>query len=305
MQNKIYTLLSGDFKASHFIRIGENHNISLYVGKDEMGRYAFDFRGRFKVLRTKSSEVISVTYINSGDENFLRFSLETPALLEYFCTFCEDLITSTQVISDDETAYQTLRARYFSWKKLFKPNHGNLTEIEIMGLIGELLFLRDEMIPTKGLEAALDSWIGPEKTHKDFSYDNDWYEVKAINYGKESVHISSIEQLDGNSDGYLIVYSLERMSPSFNGIKLNTLVNELIATIRPSHHKETFLAKLSLYGFDFSPENDNLVYDLKSVSSYRVDSTDFPRVTKDLLPAPIIKVQYDIILSEIEKFKVS
>ena len=170
MQIKIYTLLSGDFKASHFIRIGENHNISLYVGKDEMGRYAFDFRGRFKVARTKSSEVISVTHINSGDEKFIRFSLENPALLEYFCTFCEDLITSTQVISDDETAYQTLRARYFSWKQLFKPNHGNLTEIEVMGLIGELLFFRDEMIPTKGLDAALDSWIGPEKTHKDFSY---------------------------------------------------------------------------------------------------------------------------------------
>ena len=47
-----------------------------------------------------------------------------------------------------------------------------------MGLIGELLFLRDEMIPTKGLDAALESWMGPEKTHKDFSYDNDWYEVK-------------------------------------------------------------------------------------------------------------------------------
>ena len=76
MQIKIYTLLSEDFKASHFIRIGENHNISLYVGKDEMGRYAFDFRGRFKVARTKSSEVISVTHINSGDENFIRFSLE-------------------------------------------------------------------------------------------------------------------------------------------------------------------------------------------------------------------------------------
>ena len=101
------------------------------------------------------------------------------------------------------------------------------------------------------------------------------------------------------------MYSMERMSPSFNGIKLNALVNELIAMIKPSHHKETFLAKLSLYGFDFSPENDNFVYDLKSVSSYRVDNADFPRVTRDLLPDPIIKVQYDIILSEIEKFKVS
>lgn len=304
MQIKIYTLLSGDFKASHFIRIGENHNISLYVGKDEMGRYAFDFRGRFKVARTKSSDVISVTHINSGEENYIRFSLENPALLEYFCTFCEDLVSSTQVISDDETAYQTLRARYFSWKQLFKPNHGNLSEIEVMGLIGELLFIRDEMIPTKGLDAALDSWMGPEKTHKDFSYDKDWYEVKTINFGKESVHISSIEQLDGINEGYLAVYTLERMSPSFNGFKLNALVNELIAMISPSHLKETFLAKLCLYGFDFSPENDNFVYDLKSAIIYRVDNANFPRVTREMLPDSIIKVQYDIILSEIDSFKI-
>lgn len=305
MQNRIYTLLSGDFIASHFIRIGKNHNINLYVGKDELGRYSFDFRGSFKVARTKSSEVISVTHIRCDDEIFLRFSLENPALLEYFCTFCEDLLISTQVINDDETAYQILRSRYFSWKQLFRPNHGNLTEIEIMGLIGELLFLRDEMIPNKGLDAALDSWTGPEKAHKDFSFKNDWYEVKAISFGKESVHISSIEQLDSANEGFLIIYSLERMSPSFNGIKLNALVNELISVITSVHQKEIFLAKLGLYGFDFSSENDNFVYDLKSITSYRITGEDFPRVTRELLPESIIKVQYDIILSEIERFKVS
>ena len=305
MQNRIFTILSGEFEASHFIRVGDNHNISIYVGKDEMGRYSLDFRGRFKVARTKSSEVISVTHINSGEENFIRFSLENPALLECFCTFCEDLLSSTHVISDDETAYQTIRSRYFSWKQLFKPNHGNLTEIEIMGLIGELLFLRDNMIPTKGLEAALDSWSGPEKTHKDFSYENDWYEIKTIHFGKESVHISSIEQLDSSNSGYLIIYSLEKMSPSFNGIKLNALVNEIIALISPAQHKETFLAKLSLFGFDFSPENDNYVYDLKSIVSYIVDSNEFPRVTKNSVPVSIIKVQYDILVSDLEQFKVS
>ena len=304
MKIKILTILSGDFEASHFIRIGENHKINLYVGKDEYGKYSFDFRGKFKPAKTKSSEVICVTHIQGNDENFLRFSLENPALLEYFCTFCEDLVASTQVIIDDETAYQTLRARYFSWKQLFKPNHGNLTEYEIMGLIGELLFLRDEMIPTKGLDTAIDSWTGPEKTHKDFSYDYDWYEVKTISFGKESVRISSIEQLDGNNDGYLILYFVERMSPSFNGLKLNSLVNELISMIKGNNQKETFLAKLSLYGFDFSPDNENYVYDLKSMAAYKVNQDGFPRVTREILPESIIKVQYEILLSDLDAYRV-
>ena len=32
MQTKIFTILSGDIPASHFIRIGNNRNINIYVG---------------------------------------------------------------------------------------------------------------------------------------------------------------------------------------------------------------------------------------------------------------------------------
>ena len=94
MQTKIFTILSGDIPASHFIRIGNNRNINIYVGRDEYGRYSFDFRGSFKISKTKSSEIISVSHINCNNDIFLRFSLERPSLLEYFCTFCEDLMSS-------------------------------------------------------------------------------------------------------------------------------------------------------------------------------------------------------------------
>ena len=305
MQNKIFSILSGEIPASHFIRIGENRNVNIYVGRDEFGCFSFDFRGKFKMAKTRSSEVISVSHISCEDETFLRFSLEKAELLECFCAFCEDLVSSTIVINDDETAYQTLRNRYFSWKQLFKPNHANLSEIEIMGLIGELLFLKGVMIPEKGFDKALDSWTGPEKTHKDFSFDDEWYEVKTISAGKESVHISSLEQLDSNVCGSLVVYTLEKMSTTYNGLKLNSIVNEIIASIGSTVQKDLFLAKLSLYGFDFSSENDNYVYDLKSLSIYKVEGDDFPRVVRDKLPEAINKVQYDIMLSNIEEYKIS
>lgn len=305
MQNKLYTILSGGFSACHFIRVGENRSVNTYVGRDELGRFSFDFRGKFKATKIKSSDVIMVSHISSGDETFLRFSLENPDLLEYFCAFCEDLISSTGVIDDDETAYQVLRTRYFSWKKLFKPNHGNLSEFEIMGLIGELKFLRDVMIPEKGLTKALESWTGPEKSHKDFSYEDEWYEIKAISAGKESVHISSIEQLDSTVSGALVVYALEKMSSAYNGIKLNTLVGDIAESISSTCQKDYFLAKLALYGFVFSPENDNFVYDLKTMSVYHVEGEGFPRVKRNTLPKAIVKVQYDIVLSDIEKFKIS
>ena len=225
--------------------------------------------------------------------------------MTYFCTFCQDLLESVRVTYDDETAYHTLRSRYYSWRQLFRPDNARMTESEIMGLIGELLFLRDYMIPVRGIDVALDSWMGPEKTHKDFSDQQDWFEVKTISFGKESVRISSIEQLDSDVDGTLIVYELEKMSPSYEGIRLNKLVNSIISMLANASQRETFMAKLQLFGFDFSNENDNLVFALRNEYRYRVDTVMFPRLHRAILPDAITRVQYELLLSEIEQFNIN
>ena len=292
-----------DFPSCHFIRLGENRHLSLYIGRDDNARYSFDFRGKYKPIKISSSDVIAVEQYKDGDLLTLRFSLENNNLLEYFCTFCQDLLDSVCAIGEDETAYHTLRSRYYSWRQLFRPDNAGMTESEMMGLIGELLFLRDRMIPERGIDIALDSWTGPEKTHKDFSDQHDWYEVKTISFGKESVRISSIEQLDSDTDGTLIIYELEKMSPSYEGIRINHLVNSIIALLVNTSQREIFMAKLQLYGFEFSNENDNLVFSLKSIFEYKVDTENFPRLHRALLPNAITRAQYELLLTEIEPFK--
>jgi len=302
--NDVYKTFREDFPSRHFIRFGENRHLSLFIGRDDDARYSFDFRGKYKPVRISSSDVIAVEQYQDGDSMTLRFSLENCELLEYFCTFCQDLLDSVRVTNDDETAYHTLRSRYYSWRQLFRPDNARLTESEIMGLIGELLFLKDKMVPQRGIDVALDSWMGPEKTHKDFSDQQDWFEVKTITFGKESVRISSIEQLDSDKEGTLVIYELEKMSPSYDGIKLNQLVNNIIALLKNTHQRETFMAKLQLYGFDFSNENDNLVFAVRSQHSYRVDVNAFPRIHRALLPDAITRVQYELLITEIETFKI-
>lgn len=301
--NEVYKTFREDFPSRHFIRFGENRYLSLYLGRDDDARYSFDFRGKYKPVRISSSDVIAVEQFQNGDVYTLRFSLENNDLLEYFCTFCQDLLDSVKVTSEDESAYHTLRSRYYSWRQLFRPDNGRMTEAEIMGLIGELLFLRDYMIPERGIDMALESWMGPEKTHKDFSCQQDWFEIKTISFGKESVRISSVEQLDSDIEGALIVYELEKMSPSFDGIKINQLVNSIIALLKNPSQRELFMAKLQLYSFEFSNENDNLVFALKNTYKYRIDVVDFPRLHRSLLPNAITRVQYELLLSEIESFK--
>lgn len=303
--NEIYKTFREDFPSRHFIRFGDNRHISLYIGRDDDARYSFDFRGKYKPVRISSSDVIAVEQYKDGELLTLRFSLENNDLLEYFCTFCQDLLESVRVTNDDETAYHTLRSRYYSWRQLFRPDNARMNESEIMGLIGELLFLRDYMIPERGIDVALDSWMGPEKTHKDFSDQQDWFEIKTVGFGKESVRISSIEQLDSDVDGTLVVYELEKMSPSYEGIKLNQLVNNIISLLTNSSQRETFIAKLQLYNFDFSNEYDSIVFALRGRNIYRVDTENFPRLHRIMLPDAISRVQYELLLSEIESFKLN
>ena len=304
IHNDIYKTFKEDFPSRHFIRFGENRHLSLYIGRDDDARYSLDFRGKYKPVRISSSDVIAVEQYKEGDTLTLRFSLENNDLLEYFCTFCQDLLDSVKVTNEDETAYQTLRSRYYSWRQLFRPDNSRMTEAEIMGLIGELLFLRDYMIPKRGIDTALDSWMGPERTHKDFSDQSDWFEVKTINFGKESVRISSIEQLDSDIEGTLVVYELEKMSPSFDGILLNQLVNNIISLLSNASQRETFMDKLQLFGFDFSNENDNLVFAIRSERMYRVNPLTFPRIQRNMLPDAITRVQYELSLTDIEPYKI-
>lgn len=301
--NEIYKTFREEFPSRHFIRFGDNRHLSIYIGRDDDARYSFDFRGKYKPVRITSSDVIAVEQYMQGDLLTLRFSLENSDLLEYFCTFCQDLMDSVRVTSDDEAAYQTLRSRYYSWRQLFRPDNARMTEAEIMGLIGELLFLKDYMIPERGIDVALESWMGPEKTHKDFSDQQDWFEIKTISFGKESVRISSVEQLDSDIDGALVIYELEKMSPSFDGIKLNQLTNNIIASLQSASQREVFIDKLQLFGFDFSNEYDNLVFALRGEHKYKVDTNNFPRIHRDMLPDAIARVQYDLLLTEIEPFK--
>lgn len=302
--NSILHKFREGFQNSQFLRIGDNRDLRIYIGRDEQGRFSFDFRGKFTPTRLVGAEVILVTHLRDADADdfFLRFSLANPELLEHFCTFCQDLIDATSTIADDATAYKKLCGRFIAWKKLFKPSYGKLTEIEIMGLIGELLFLRNRLFPKYGIEKAVSSWMGPEKMHKDFSVDDMWYEVKTTNVGKETVHISSIEQLDGDTSGHLVVYGLERMSPSYDGIKLNSLVFSIMEQIGSEFMKEVFVEKLASFDYHYNEEYDNLVYEARSEDTYEVRD-DFPRMKRCDLPIAIGKAQYDLVLTELEAYK--
>lgn len=209
----------------------------------------------------------------------------------------------TEPLQDSITCYRLLRDRYLQWKKLFiNAKKDLLSEFQILGLIGEILFLKEFLIPKYGEKVALQGWSGQELTHKDFSYDKEWYEIKTILDASVSIKISSLEQLDSDLPGKLSVYKLEKMSPEFTGISLNSLVHETAESFSGTELRDTFLDKVSSQGFSFREEYDDFVYRQKEIMHFCVDG-DFPRLCRKDVPKAILKATYEIALTEMAPFK--
>lgn len=282
-----------------FTRISPLHIIDLFIGIDEQGRYAIKYRGNFTpVPRIKSVAGIEINQYQNENFNTLQFSLTDNDNKELFFTFCEDIIEATRVASDKSHAYNTILNRYYSWKKMFSAPKKMLSESEIMGLMGELLFLRDFLFEKYGKGEALNSWSGQELTHKDFSYNDKWYEVKAIHSGKTSVKISSLEQLQSINDGELVVFSLEKMSSSYDGIKINALALNILTSLEFDAQKDQFLEAILSRGFTFDDNYDESVFALISMTRYLVNSS-FPRLTSEDVNEAILKAQYDLSLASL------
>ena len=288
-------------KANYFSRVDADHLLELHIGLDEHGRKAIELRANYTPRKVTGTASIEVNQYKKEEYNTIRFSLCDPNISTLFYKFCEDLIEQTRFLHDKTEGYTAICNRFFQWKKLFVSERNKfLTENEIMGLIGELLFL-EAKAEEIGPNDALKGWSGQELTHKDFSYNEEWFEVKTVSRGKPTVKISSLEQLDSEKDGELVVYFLEKMSEAYDGITLNKLVLQIADLFNDSESKDDYLAKVALHGYAYNNFYDGFVYEVSSCNKYYVDST-FPRLTRNNVPKDIAKASYEIILANINIF---
>ena len=185
---------------------------------------------------------------------------------------------------------------------MFRTNSDILSEPEIKGLIGELLFIKHHLFPRVGKTKAIGAWSGAEKTRKDFAFDQEWYEIKTIDFGKDTVHISSIEQLDSPIEGSLVIFQVERMAEEYDGICLNKLVTVILNEITSIYDKDIFMSKLQDAHYSYNPKYDEYVYELRSVDEYLV-TLDFPRITRNEISPAIAKASFDLTIAEISHHK--
>ncbi len=279
-----------------------SHPLKFFIGIDEQNRKTVVLINPSKPDKIKKTSAIDVDSVKTNNNEYrLSFHLNDNSMEGIFFKFCDDLVDSTRAVPDESIGMTLVCKRYNLWKRLFyKLSKPVLSEKQQMGLIGELLFLKDDMLKVHESHDAISSWSGCDKTHKDFSIGEEWYEIKSYTVNKLTIDISSIEQLDSDKPGTLVVYEFEKMSEEYNGITLNTVVNDVLSMI-DENDEELLLDKLKAAGYEVSEEYDKCCFRNVSKHYYNVNDK-FPKISSKDLPSSIVELQYEILKKDLASF---
>lgn len=299
---RIRSLLENQESESYSRYDGE-HPFDVYLGVDHSGRKSLALVMNARRERITSTKTIDAQFYKREDGKLmLCFSLVDDQFRDIFYKFCEDIIESTR-LNHKEDGFAPVIERWETWLKFFTKTSLPLSENEILGIIGEVYFLQNVLIPKFGQDVALESYIGTDRAHKDFEVKDTWYEVKSIHNGVRSVKISSIEQLDSSQDGHLEILTFDQgSSTNENSITLNSIVT----SFRNSLERKWQLMldeKMRKVGYIEDERYDECIYLFVSVDEYRV-TPEFPKISKSDLPIGIAKASYEIDISAIQGFKV-
>ena len=287
-----------------FRRVSNSHPLDLYIGKDVSARPTLLLISSNEPSHIFSSKLIGVHAGKRADERWaLSFSLSDPKFEDIFYHFCDDIVESSADISDRDKGTLFICGRYVKWQELLKKNSsGLLSFAEIKGLVGELTFLKRVLFEKYTPQKALLSWIGPYKADQDFVCPESWYEVKAVVSGAESVHISSVEQLDTEMPGELVIVYLDKTSRSDpNRITLNNLVDEITENLPSGDERRILRDILIEQGYIHRDEYDEYAFKYAGHTRYAVTG-DFPALRRKDIPESVTNAQYTISLASISEY---
>lgn len=289
-----------------FRRLKIDHLLDFYLGYDENGHYAFMIVCTDKPPLQSDMRSIKIKVRSRDDGKWSLFLvLDEVRLFDVFSLLCDDLISSSSHAASSVPSLKTLFSRLAGWRELLeKGDAGLLTESQIRGLAGELIYLK-YLMQHVGEVAAVGSWVGPLMADQDFQLDGKAWEVKTVRPGSNSVQIASERQLDCNSREIdLVVVQIAGADPSLeNTFTLNRLVHEIENLLAPFFDaKLVFSQSLFKAGFLSRAEYDSYHMVVRDISTYEI-LPGFPCLTVAKLPAGLSRVSYTLDLSLCVPFK--
>ena len=245
---------------------------------------------------------VDISYQEYGQPNqnkdlFIQLICRNSAYSEIFTRIIPDILNDYD--NSDRVMSLSLNRVFQKWKAfLADMQKRKLSEEDITGLIGELLFL-GKLWEKCGSEA-LRFWVADEGGN-DFVSETTLAEIKATTRGKHQHVINGIDQLlDSPGKQKFIVSLIFARNAGETGLCLPDLVQHFEALLTEEFEKtEIFFKNLANRGYDptAADEYSEYYYSLIRGAFFRVDE-NLPRLTTGELKRPldsrISKVRYTL-----------
>lgn len=283
------------------------HPLDFFVGYDENQNMQLMLLTDNLPVLPKSSQQVNVRANQRSDGKYaICFVLTNPSLRETFISLCWDIIACTYQCHDKISGIHLAVKRFSMWQALLaKGKETQMSDSFVRGLIGELKVLQDICIPEYGKANAVNGWIGPLQADRDFEFEDIWLEVKTTTLSSDVVSISSLDQLDVERPGHIIICRLEKTSTlDPNAVTLSLLVDSLEKTLYSEGTAQAaFRAKLMLSGYDKDDELANQPMTVHGFEKYRVDDS-FPKIVRSQLPEAISSGKYSLSVSALQSWRI-
>ncbi len=297
---------SADFSHGGYIQLEITHPLEWYIGYKGIDEKTLLVISKNEPERIPSSKSLLVSKGLRTDGRWaLTFTLMRKDQDSVFETLCSDIICYSETAADEAAALLQVAKRYKQWDKLLEHQRKSLMdESSRKGLFGELVFLNQVMDKGKSALPAVQGWVGPDGADQDFAYDGYWHEIKTLGLAADSIAISSLEQLNTETPGEIVVMRVDKCAPQHaNARSLSEEVDLTIERVSSDSDALTLLEnKLSKYGYIDLPEYREQKYHYSGRDRFLVDD-DFPRLTSVNVPAQVTAAQYSISLAGIVDWK--
>ena len=295
-------------------RADVEHSLDYWFGRDLQGRYVLCFDSDAEVPGASlvpNPTGIDVNAFTLGEVGCrLVMTLLESEQFDIFRALCFDLMRSTANLSENESAagLSITLNRLRRWQSLLEKSRDDLLAgSQIVGLVGELLVLRDLLLPRMSTFDAVMSWRGPYGDEQDFLLAGSMIEVKTqLSTSDRYLPVSSEEQLDTNSGRILICHQTLDVPADSAGqaVSLNGLVSSLADRMATSDQAavDFFQTTLLEAGYRRRDEYGRPYWLLNGRALYEVRD-GFPRITPGMIGNGIDKVRYRIAVQACAAFE--
>lgn len=222
-----------------------------------------------------------------------------PSHEQVFTAFCRAIVTA--VVDQAREPWKAVAATIREWQSTWKPVRLAMDKTVQVGLFGELLALRELMIPCLG-PAAVDQWSGPQWERHDFVGTTLHVEVKTTRRSRSEHEISRLDQLH-SPDGCELLFVSIQLEETIGGDE--TLATQLDAIVDLLHADsaalDDFMTKVVSMGWsdEMRTSGELARFFVRRVEVYVVDD-EFPRLADSFQPpSGVVSVRYTIDLANL------